>query len=99
MNRRGFVVVSLLLAIVLIFHSCKTDDILKTPSISALNCSAATFSAAATSGVSYTATASVPYTGGNGIAYPAGTAVASSGVTGLTATLSEGTLASGNGMA
>lgn len=99
MNRRGFVVVSLLLTVVLIFHSCKTDDILKTPGISALNCSTATFSAAATSGVSYTATASVPYTGGNGIAYPAGTAVASSGVTGLTATLAEGTLASGSGTA
>ncbi|RFS15512.1 hypothetical protein D0T08_15290 [Emticicia sp. C21] len=85
--------------VVLIFHSCKTDDILKTASISALNCSEATFSATATSGVSYTATASVPYTGGNGIAYPAGTAVASSGVTGLIATLSAGTLASGNGIA
>ncbi|GAB3521320.1 carbohydrate-binding domain-containing protein [Emticicia fontis] len=99
MNRRGFVVVSVWLTVIFIFHSCKTDDILKTPGISALNCSEVTFSATATSGVSYTATASVPYTGGNGIAYPAGTAVASTGVTGLTATLTEGTLANGNGSA
>jgi hypothetical protein len=39
----------------------------------------------------------VPYTGGNGGAYATGTAVASSGVTGLTATLAAGTLASGAG--
>jgi hypothetical protein len=41
----------------------------------------------------------VPYTGGNGVTYPAGIAVASTGVMGLTATLAEGTLASGNGTA
>lgn len=99
MNRRGSVAVSLMLTFISIFQSCKTDELTKTPVISALNCSSATFSAAATSGVSYTATASVPYTGGNGVIYPAGTAVASSGVTGLTATLSTGTLASGSGTA
>ncbi|MBD2753040.1 carbohydrate-binding domain-containing protein [Spirosoma validum] len=70
-----------------------------TPSIIALNCSAATFSATATSGASYTAKASVPYTGGNGMVYAEGTAVTPSGVTGLTATLSAGTLSNGNGTA
>ncbi|TCJ12195.1 hypothetical protein EPD60_16140 [Flaviaesturariibacter flavus] len=39
----------------------------------------------------------MPYSGGNGLAYPAGTAIASTGVTGLSATLPAGTLASGNG--
>ncbi|MCP9754666.1 carbohydrate-binding domain-containing protein [Lacihabitans sp. CCS-44] len=67
--------------------------------ITALTCSNATFSVAATSGASYTATASVPYTGGNGVAYTAGDGVASSGVTGLTGTLQAGTLAEGSGTA
>ena len=98
MNRRVVLVVSLLLTLVFIFQACKTDEV-AIPGVTALNCSTATFSAAATSGASYTATASVPYTGGNGIVYPAGTPVASSGVAGLTATLSAGTLASGNGTA
>jgi hypothetical protein len=66
-------------------------------SVSALNCSAATFSAEATSGSSYSGTASVSYTGGNGASYSAGSAISSTGVTGLTATLVAGTLASGSG--
>lgn len=70
-----------------------------TATISTLNCSNTTFSVAATSGASYTATATVPYTGGNGSTYEAGEVVASSGVTGLTATLSAGTLATGGGSA
>jgi hypothetical protein len=65
--------------------------------VSALSCSAATFSAAAVSGVAYSGTASVPYTGGNASTYAAGTAISSTGVTGLTATLQAGTLASGAG--
>jgi hypothetical protein len=65
--------------------------------VSALSCSAATFSAAAVSGVAYSGTASVPYTGGNASTYEAGTAISSTGVTGLTATLQAGTLASGAG--
>jgi hypothetical protein len=39
----------------------------------------------------------VPYSGGNGATYSAGTAISSTGVTGLTATLVGGTLASGTG--
>lgn len=101
MNRKKFATVSLLLAFILMFQSCKDPAVTATPSatITALNCSNATFSAAATSGTSYTATATVPYTGGNGVAYKEGNAVASSGVTGLTATLSAGTLANGSGTA
>ncbi|MEZ4901921.1 MAG: carbohydrate-binding domain-containing protein [Spirosomataceae bacterium] len=41
----------------------------------------------------------MPYTGGNGVAYPEGAAVASTGVMGLTATLSAGALATGSGEA
>lgn len=67
------------------------------PTITALTCGSATFSAAATATVAYTGTATVPYTGGNGVAYSAGSAVASTGVTGLTATLAAGTLVSGAG--
>lgn len=101
MFRRIPLVVGLLLTFILIVQSCKIEDITtaKTASITTLNCSSATFSASATSGASYAATASVSYEGGNGADYPSGTAVASTGVTGLTATLSAGTLANGNGTA
>ncbi|MER0440034.1 carbohydrate-binding domain-containing protein [Emticicia sp. W12TSBA100-4] len=101
MKRRGILVVGILLTFISIFQACKSEEIttIKTATITALTCSAATFSATATSGASYTGTATVPYTGGNGIAYDAGSPVASTGVTGLTATLSAGTLASGSGTA
>ncbi|GAB2645460.1 hypothetical protein GCM10027035_44450 [Emticicia sediminis] len=101
MKRRGILVVGILLTFISIFQACKSEEIttVKTATITALTCSAATFSATATSGASYTGTATVTYTGGNGIAYDAGSPVASTGVTGLTATLSAGTLASGSGTA
>ena len=67
------------------------------PTITALACGSGSFSATAYSGMAYVATATVPYSGGNGVAYSTGTAVSSTGVTGLTATLQAGTLASGNG--
>jgi uncharacterized protein (TIGR02145 family) len=65
--------------------------------IGALDCGAATnsgnlFQGAAASGVS----SSVPYTGGNGGVHN-GQVVASTGVTGLTATLSSGSFANGSG--
>lgn len=89
-----------LLIFVLIFLSCKNNEVDKNaPSISALDCSTATFSGTATSGTSYTGTASITYSGGNGSEYTEGTAVPSTGVTGLTATLSAGTLSSGSGTA
>jgi hypothetical protein len=91
---------TVLLASFLSITSCQKDNTTSTPSsvvVSALSCSAATFSAVAVNGVAYSGTASVPYTGGNGSTYAAGTAVSSTGVTGLTATLQAGTLASGAG--
>lgn len=100
MNRRILSVIGVLLTVILISLSCKKTEVeTNPPSINALNCSAATFSATATSGASYTAKANVPYTGGNGMAYAEGTPVVSSGVTGLTATLSAGNLSSGSGTA
>ncbi|GAA3974932.1 DUF3500 domain-containing protein [Mucilaginibacter dorajii] len=68
-----------------------------TASITALTCGSATFSGTAYASTAFTGTASVPYTGGNGATYSAGTAISSAGVTGLTATLQAGTLASGAG--
>jgi len=81
------------------FIACKkeTTDSSTSASISALSCSSVTFSATATASTAYTGTATVPYTGGNGAAYSTGSAISSSGVTGLTATLQAGTLASGSG--
>ncbi|OIN59250.1 carbohydrate-binding domain-containing protein [Arsenicibacter rosenii] len=100
MFKGSTLVVSLLLLFVFVVQSCKIDDVTaKTAAITALNCSSATFSATATSGTSFAATASVPYEGGNGATYTEGSGVASTGVTGLTATLSAGTLADGSGTA
>ena len=48
-------------------------------------------------GLPYNKTVTVPYLGGNGVAYAAGTSITSTGVTGLTAILNAGTLASGAG--
>ena len=62
-----------------------------------LNCSGAIHSpATATQFSLYSGTTTLPYTGGNGVAYPTQT-INSTGVLGLTATLTSGTLASGNG--
>ena len=67
------------------------------PTVTGLNCSGATHSpATATQFSAYSGTTTLPYTGGNGVAYPTQT-INSTGVTGLTATLTPGTLASGNG--
>jgi Protein of unknown function (DUF3500) len=92
---------SLLAFISFIIYACGTTD--PTPStggsVSALNCSSATFSSVAKAGTAYTATATLPYTGGNGAAFTAGSAIASTGVTGLSATLAAGTLATGAGSA
>jgi YHYH protein len=67
------------------------------PSITALACASGSFSATATVATAYNAIATIPYNGGNGLAYATGAAIASTGVTGLTATLIPGTLASGTG--
>ena len=65
--------------------------------ISALNCSSATNSGALTEGTAASGVSStVPYTGGNGGAYT-GQSVPSTGVTGLTATLTSGSFVNGSG--
>jgi len=86
-------------AALILFSECKKDSssTQTTATITALNCSSATFSATATVNKAYTGTATVPYTGGNAATYSAGSAISSTGVTGLTATLTAGTLASGAG--
>ena len=86
----------------LLFFSCEESDVstdTSSATITALACSSATFSTTATANTAYTGTATLPYTGGNGAAYPAGSAISSTGVTGLTATLTAATLASGAGNA
>jgi YHYH protein len=83
-----------------ILFSCSKKDNSTTnnsASISALACGSGSFSASATAGSAYSATATIPYTGGNGAVYSAGSMINSTGVTGLTATLQAGTLATGNG--
>jgi uncharacterized protein (TIGR02145 family) len=66
-------------------------------SISSLNCGSATNSGTLTSGTAASGvSSSVPYTGGNGGTHN-GQTVSSTGVTGLTATLSAGSFASGSG--
>jgi uncharacterized protein (TIGR02145 family) len=66
-------------------------------SVGALNCGSSTVAGNLISGQPATnVSASVPYTGGNGSYYAAQT-VTSTGVTGLTASLSAGNFASGNG--
>ena len=66
-------------------------------SVSTLDCAGATVTGTLVSGqVASGVSASVPYTGGNGGPY-SGQTVTSTGVTGLTATLSGGNFASGTG--
>jgi Protein of unknown function (DUF3500) len=87
------------LVFMLIILACQSTETV-TPSsatITGLTCSSATFSATPTANTAFTGTATVPYIGGNGLAYSAGSAIASTGITGLTATLAAGTLASGAG--
>ncbi len=79
-----------------LLNGCERNDI-SPARVSALDCAGVIFSTEAGSGASYTATATLPYTGGNGAAYEEGEAVASTGVAGLTATLSAGILADGSG--
>ena len=97
MKKYFFVTVCLFMLV----WACKTTDTAFTPTstatITALTCSSTVFSSTATANTIYTGTATVPYTGGNGVAYSTGSAIASTGVTGLTATLTASTLASGTG--
>jgi uncharacterized protein (TIGR02145 family) len=67
------------------------------PSVSSLSCGTASNTGTLQQGnVANGVISAIPYTGGNGIAYTTQT-VSSTGVSGLTATLTAGTLAIGNG--
>jgi Protein of unknown function (DUF3500) len=93
---------SLTFVLSVIIFACQTTDTTVTPIaavITALNCGSASFSTTATANTAFVGTATIPYTGGNGGAFPASTAIVSTGVTGLSATLAAGTLASGAGSA
>jgi Protein of unknown function (DUF3500) len=94
-------IIFLSLSLCVLVWACKTiDNPIVTPStatITALTCGSVSFSTTASANTSYVGTASIPYTGGNGAVYSAGTAIASTGVTGLSATLTASTLTSGAG--
>lgn len=78
-------------------QTCNLAATVVTTSVTALNCSSATASGIIRTGQSSSGiTVSVPYTGGNGGAFN-GQTLTSTGVTGLTATLSAGNLAVGAG--
>ena len=79
-------------------QTCMLDvTVLVSGTIGALNCSGATVTGTLTSGQAASGvSASVPYTGGNG-GFHTGQTVTSTGVTGLTATLSAGNFGSGAG--
>lgn len=82
-----------------VLQACKKNTTTTSASatVTALNCSSATFSGTPVISTAFTGTATVSYTGGSGVSYSAGTAISSTGVTGLTATLQAGTLAVGAG--
>lgn len=80
--------------------SCSFDITVEasTPQVLSLDCAAAALSGALTANTFAGGTfVSFGYTGGNGTAY-GNQSIASTGVTGLTANLSSGTLANGSGM-
>ncbi len=77
--------------------SCIVPFTVVAGTVSGLSCSSATVTGTLTPGQAATGvSASVPYTGGNG-SFHNGQTVASTGVTGLTATLSAGSFESGSG--
>lgn len=85
-----------------IFNSCdktttnnQTNS--TTASVSTINCSNLILSSYPVINISYSATIQISYTNGNGAVYATGTPIASTNVLGLTATLQNGTLATGNG--
>jgi hypothetical protein len=90
---------SLTISAALLIIACDKTEVATTTTaaVTALSCSSATFSGTPTAGTIFVGTATVPYTGGNSSTYSAGSAIASTGITGLTATLAAGTLASGAG--
>lgn len=87
-----------LMCFAILMNGCEKEEV-DPARISTLDCSGVIFSGEAANGVSYTATATLPYSGGNGAEYREGEPVVSQGVSGLTATLTAGTLAEGAGSA
>ncbi len=78
-------------------YTCSVPFTVVAGTISALDCSGATVTGTLSSGQAASGvSASVPYTGGNG-GFHSGQTVTSTGVTGLTATLSAGNFGSGAG--
>ena len=78
-------------------QSCTVNlPVLAAATISSLNCGGASNIGTLTAGIANSASSSLPYTGGNGGTY-SGQVISSSGVTGLTATLSPGAFAIGSG--
>jgi uncharacterized protein (TIGR02145 family) len=76
---------------------CIKDASAITGTLGSINCGSATNTGTLTQGTAASGvSSSVPYTGGNGGSH-SGQTVTSTGVTGLTATLSSGTFANGNG--
>jgi uncharacterized protein (TIGR02145 family) len=76
---------------------CIKETTSNSATIGSLNCGSSTITGSLIAGTSASnVSISVPYTGGNGGTYN-GQAISSTGVTGLTVTLSAGTLLNGNG--
>jgi glycosidase len=88
---------ALVFALFLSFSCTKKDKTGPAATISALNCASASAAVDATVGIDVSTTITVPYDGGNGVTFNAGTPIASTVVSGLTATLQAGTLATFSG--
>jgi hypothetical protein len=91
---------TILVSFIIVFACSKGDEIIAVdsiPSIASLSCNTTAFSVNATAGQPIITTATLPYTGGNGLAFPTGMTINSTGVLGLTATLTANTLAVGAG--
>lgn len=101
MKKNSLFFAVLLLVVAIAFSTCKKgpagEDTPAMASISALLCADVRLSGPAIIHQPFSSTVLLPYTGGNGAAYGAGSSVASTGVTGLTATVSAGTLTNNTG--
>ncbi len=78
-------------------YSCEDCKVVPEDTKLVLACASGYFSLPVTVNTPYVGSCTISYSGGNGLSYNAGNAIPSTGVTGLTATLSAGILAIGNG--
>lgn len=84
-------------AIIIAGHTCTLTQNVVSPTVSSINCNGATHYGSINPGIAASGISSeVSYTGGNGATYRA-QSINSSGVTGLTASLTSDTFALGNG--